>query len=237
LSTGLDLLWLKQTRGTQDWEQRRNYPVWGVGGTYTRYGIDSIYGSCIGLYPVLQVMLISGNRLEWTMRAGFGIGYVTRHYERAPGWDTLNNAIGSSVNNFTMVATDLRFRINTKWQLQAGLNFSHLSNGSMKQPNLGVNMVGAHLGLRYWPSGDQPERLDRERPRLRNRILVQARLGMAFNESGTADGPVYPTYLATVYGIVAVRAGWRSPRPARRPSHHGTPFGLLGHRARMVCAL
>lgn len=199
LSTALDIAILKQTTGTQDWEQRRHYPVWGVGASYTRYGIDSIYGSAFGIYPFLQTYLIRGKRLEWTLRGGMGIGYVTRHYTRAPEWDTLNNAIGSAVNNFTLITTDLRYRIDRHWSIQAGLNFSHLSNGAMKQPNLGVNMYGGHIGIRYWPGGDRPELTDRERPRLRNRVLAQARLGIAFNESGTTDGPIYKTYLASAY--------------------------------------
>src|SRR5690606_35841161 len=84
LSTAYELLLLKQTTGERDWEQRRRFPLWGVGLSYTNYGIDSIYGASIGLYPALQVPLVRGRSLEWTLRVGMGIGYVTRHYERAP---------------------------------------------------------------------------------------------------------------------------------------------------------
>lgn len=199
LSTAFELAVLKQTDGRYDWEQRRHYPIWGFGASYVRYGIDSIYGSAIGVYPLIQFNILRGKKIEWTFRGGMGIGYATRHYERAPTWDTLNNAIGSAINNFSLFCTDLRYRVDAHWSLQLGVNFSHLSNGAMKQPNLGINMYGAHLGLRYWPDGDEPTRIGRERPRLSNRVLLQARLGFAFNESGNADGPVYPTYLGSLY--------------------------------------
>lgn len=199
ISTAYEIILLKQTIGTKDWEQRRHYPLWGMGLSYTHYGIDSIYGNAVGLYPMLQAPIIRGKRLEWTLRAGLGVGYTTRHYSRAPEWDTLNNAIGSSINNFTMIATDVRYRLDAHWSLQAGLNFSHMSNGAIKSPNLGINMYGGHIGLRYWPGGDHPDKIVRDRPRLPNRILVQARIGMAFNESGTTDGPVYHTYLTSLY--------------------------------------
>lgn len=203
LSTAFNVALLKQTIGTKDWEQRRHYPIWGVGLTYTNYGIDSIYGSSIGLCLFAQKCIIRGKRLEWTVSGGLGLGYVTRHYERSPTWDTLNNVIGSEINNYTLMQTDLRYRIDAHWSIQAGLNFSHLSNGALKQPNLGINLYGGHIGLRYWPGGDRPTFIDRERPRLHNRVLAQARLGIAFNESGNADGPIYPTYLASGY------ASWR----------------------------
>jgi hypothetical protein len=198
-SSALELAWLKQTDGRRDWEQRRNYPLWGIGACYTHYGVDSVYGQVFGVYPMLQIPLIRGKSLEWTLRVGIGVGYATRHYERYPVWDTLNNMIGSSFNNFSLFATSLRYRLNSHWSLQTGLTFSHLSNGALKQPNLGINMYSLQLGLRYWPDGDQPERIRKDRPKLKNRILGQARLGIAFNQGGGADGPMYPTYLATVY--------------------------------------
>jgi len=199
ISTAYELDWLKQTRGTQAWEQRRKYPLWGIGAALVHYGVDSVYGNAIGVYPLLQVPIIRGKSLEWTMRAGLGIGYVSRHYERYPVWDTLDNAIGSHINNFSMIATDLRYRINSSWSLQLGLNFMHLSNGAMKQPNLGVNMAGGHIGLRYWPDGDRKPKIHSKLARLKDRVLIQARVGMAFEESGTTDGPIYHTYLSSLY--------------------------------------
>lgn len=199
LSTGIELAWCKQTIGSKVWEQRRRYPVWGVGLSVLHYGIDSIYGNAIGLYPLLQVPIIRGKSLEWTFRAGLGIGYVSRHYERAPAWDTLNNAIGSAINNFSSFATDLRYRISPHWSAQIGLSFCHLSNGAMKQPNLGINFYGAHIGLRYWINAKTLPQQHRVRPTLSNRILLQARASFAINESGTTDGPLYKTYLGSLY--------------------------------------
>ncbi len=199
-SNALELALLKQTRGAQDWEQRRSYPLWGIALKYTDYGGDHVLGSAIGLYPLLQFPLIRGKNLEWTVRGGLGIGYATSIYRRAPYWDTINNAIGSHINNFSSFSTDLRCRLNEHWSLQLGLAFSHMSNGAMKLPNLGINMYGAQLGLRYWPDGDRAEHIDRDRPRLRNRILLQLRAGGAVTEAGKTDGPLYPIYIGTVYG-------------------------------------
>ena len=206
ISTALDIAVLKQTVGTQDWEQRRHYPIWGVGATWTHYGIDSVYGQAFGVYPFLQCYIIRGKRLEWTLRAGLGIAYATRHYERAPVWDTINVAIGSHINNLSRFCTDIRYRIDEHWSMQAGLDFEHMSNGAIKQPNLGINMWGGHVGVRYWPAGDRPQRIDQERLKLRNRILVQARLGIAFNEMGNTDGPMYHTFLGSLYASKRYRS-------------------------------
>lgn len=198
-SKAVELNFVQQTFGLKEWHQGWNYPLVGLAVAYTDYGIDSVYGNCIALYPNVQLPIITGRHVEWTFRAGMGIGYATRHYQRSPDWDTLNNAIGSHLNNFTHFATDFRYRVNEHVDVQAGINFSHMSNGGFRLPNLGVNMYGAHIGLRYFPGTSQPERIERLNPPLRNRWLAQVRGGLAFNESGYTDGPLYLTYLVSAY--------------------------------------
>jgi hypothetical protein len=198
-SSVFEVNFVQQTYGKNDWEQRRHYPIIGVGLAFTDYGIDSIYGKCISFYPNLQLPIIKGKNIEWTMRAGFGLGYVTRHYERAPVFDTLNNAIGSHFNNYSFFATDLRFRLNTNLDVQLGANFSHISNAALRTPNLGVNLYGAHIGFRYFPVSSAPEKIHKKLTPLKNRWLAQIRLGIAANEYGQANGPLYPVYLVSVF--------------------------------------
>lgn len=186
-----------QTYGKQDWHQRRRYPLLGFGMTLTDYGIDSIYGKCISIYPNLQIPLLSYKNFEWTIRAGFGLGFVTRPYERTPSFDTVNTAIGSKMNNYSIFATDIRYRIDQHWDVQLGGNFSHVSNAALRAPNLGINVYGVHAGVRYFPTNGQPDKIQRSLEPLKNRWLIQARLGLAAKEAATPDGPIYPVYLVT----------------------------------------
>lgn len=198
-SYAIDINILKRTNGNKEWQVQRNYPLIGLGITYTNYGIDSIYGKCIGVYPVLELPLVKGNKLEWTLRFGYGIGYVTRHFERYPTWDTINNLIGSHINNFTMFTTQLRYKINHHVHVHMGFNFSHISNGSYELPNLGVNMYGGHVGVRYFPVTDEPQQTGRRPAQPSQRWLIQARVGMGLVEYNNVNGPRYPIYTATVY--------------------------------------
>lgn len=190
---------VQQTYGKKDWHQRRNYPKVGFGLTYTDYGIDSVYGKCLGLVPALEIPVVRFKKLEWTIRLGFGIGYVTRRYVRYPDWDTLNTVIGSHLNNYSQFVTDIRYHINKHLDIQAGANFSHISNAAFRRPNLGINLYGAHIGLRYFPVSSSPEKIKRNLPPLKSRWLIQGRLGFSANELGPPDGPLYPVYLASVY--------------------------------------
>lgn len=197
LSTGLDINLQWKTYGKKEWEQRRRYPTIGIGFTYTNYGIDSVYGRCFSIYPNIEIPIISGNRLQWTVRIGDGAAYVTRKFSRQPDFDTLNNAIGSNLNDYASFMTDVRFHINHHWDVQAGLNFSHISNASYHQPNLGINMVGGHVGIKYFPVTSRPKRITHDLKPLKNRWLGQFRATIAFNQSNAPLGPTYPIYLAT----------------------------------------
>jgi hypothetical protein len=197
ISTGVDVNFQWRKYGRKEWEQRRRYPIVGIGLTYTNYGIDSIYGHVFSIYPNIEIPIITGRRLNWTARIGDGAGFTTRHYSRLGYIDTLNNAISSTINDYASFMTDIRYNINTHWQVQAGLNFSHISNASFRQPNLGINMAGGHIGVKYYPVSSEPKRIHRELKPLRNRWLGQFRTTIAANESNAPSGPTHPIYIAT----------------------------------------
>ncbi len=200
LSGAAEVNFLWKTYGKKDWQRRRKYPTLGIGIAYTNYGNDKIYGQSIGIYPNLELPIYRSPKLEWTMRLGMGLGYISKRYSRtAPTWDTLNVAIGSHINNYTLFTSDLRYKVNSHWSLQAGINFSHMSDAAYRKPNLGINLVGAHIGVRYFPNTSNPKRTTTTPIKLRNRWLIQARQGIAMTSSGSGGGPVYPVYLSSLY--------------------------------------
>lgn len=199
LSTGTDINFQWKTYGKKEWHQRRRYPVIGIGVTYTNYGIDSIYGRAFSIFPNILIPLITGKKIEWTIRIGDGFGYITGKYSRPVPFDTINNAIGSHANDYASFMSDVRYHINDHWDVQAGINFSHISDASFHQPNLGVNLLGTHIGVKFFPVTASPKHIVRDLKPLRNRWLFQFRLTMAKVGANAPNGPSYPVYLATAY--------------------------------------
>jgi len=199
VSGALDAAFVQQTRGSRAWQQRRGYPLLGLGLTYTYYGYNDIYGQSLGLYPFLQVPIARGEKWEWTCKAGLGIGYISKHAGRAPGWDTINNISSAHFNNFTLLASDVRYHVDEHLDLQAGLTITHISNGEFRYPNLGVNMGAFHIGFRYFPVTSKPAHKETALPKLSNRWLVQARMGIGFKSMGPMQGPLYPVYMPSFF--------------------------------------
>ncbi len=199
LSTGMDVNLMLHTYGKRDWEQRRKYPTLGLAIAYTDYGLDAVYGRCVGVYPNITVPIVNGRNVEWTVRLGDGIGYVSQRYSRVAPVDTTNVAIGSHINDFAMFTTDVRYHVNSHWDFQVGAHFNHISDASYHKPNLGVNLYGVHVGLRYFPVTSRPKHIVRNLKPLKNRWLFQGRFSMAMVSSEAPGGPLYPVYLASLY--------------------------------------
>lgn len=206
ISAAVDLNFTWKTYGRKDWNQRCNFPTVGVGIMFTDYMSKNIFGRCVGVYPNIQVPFVKGERVEWTCRFGIGAAYVNKKYSLAPDYDTLNTAISSHVNAFPVLLSDVRYHVNHHWDVQAGVNFTHISNALFSEPNLGVNMVGGHIGVRYFPGTSSPEYLVRELPKLKNRWLLDVRAGIAHRRARAAGNPVKAAYL----GAISVSRRWNS---------------------------
>ena len=198
LSSAVDVNFVWQTYGKKDWHQRRNFPIIGVGINYTDYGINDVYGNCIGIYPNLQLRLLRREKLEWDLRLGNGLAYVTKKYQATEPYDTLNVAIGTNFNDFGIVMTDLRYHINKNWHVQIGANFTHISNGDYRQPNLGVNMVGLHAGVQYYPVSCHPKPIIKDLPKLKNRWLAEISMSVGYKEARAKGNPILPKYIGSV---------------------------------------
>ncbi len=199
LTTCYDVNFLWKTYGRKPWHKTRHYPVVGFGLTYIDYGMNSVYGQSIGLYTDVQMTFLRRGNWEWTFRLGDGVGYISKHYQTTPPIDTVNVAIGTHINDFGIFMTDLRYHLNNHFDLQAGAQFTHMSNGDYRNPNLGINAYGAHIGFRYAPVTSRPKHVEPDTAKTPpNHWYTELRLGIAYNEARTTGNPELPTYVVSL---------------------------------------
>ncbi len=210
-SFSTELAYMQQTNGHRAWHAAWGFPRVGFSALWAAYDAGGTprptYGSCFSLYPTLELRALSTPRLDWTVRMGAGLGWATEPYrrDRGAGSNTLNTAVGSRVNASILFFTGLRYAVAPRWSAAVGLAATHISNAAARQPNLGINTVGPYFTAGYYPGGGstRPERSAASTPDTlprRLRFTGAVRYGMAFNETGHADGPQYPAYLAAAWG-------------------------------------
>lgn len=194
----LNLFW--KTSGKKDWQIRRHRPTVGLGFALNYYDAQN-YGQSIGVYPNLQLPLLQKKDWEWTIRFGMGLGVINQYHRPfAPYWDTLNNAMGARVNNFSLLSSDLRYHLNKNIDLQVGITFTHMSSARFRLPNLGINLLGLHAGVRYFP---QAKKVKLEVPHrsveaLPNRMLLQVRQSLSMTTSESIGSALTPVVVSSI---------------------------------------
>jgi hypothetical protein len=204
LSQAAEFSWTRQSLGGKAWQQRFAFPEAGLNLAMVHYGSRQT-GQAIGFYPSISFRILGSQRLQWKFKVGGGLGIATRPWQRLPSEDTLNNVIGSRLNNFTMVQSGLHWAFHPAWSLNAGLHFYHLSNAATRPPNYGFNVLGAYAGLQFRPDRERPAPVKHAWPKEKNRLQLGMRLAWSMAEARPADGPLYPYYHASLFAAQIYR--------------------------------
>lgn len=205
--------WLLPSSGKHVWQTYWKHPSFGANLFYGNFGNPTILGFGLGVFPSLRLPLPSPKVFNCTLDIGSGVAWTNRTYHVIT--NPLNNALSLPWNNITQ----FRFLMGVKtgvlasWKL--GLSLTHLSNGHVRLPNKGVNLVGLSL-VRTMPvrsasdhtgkTSDTKEVLSTEsvveRPLLK-KWGGEVLLGLGFTEYSFEGGPPYKTYFFS--GIATYR--------------------------------
>jgi hypothetical protein len=143
--SGLGEVYYQQPVGPAGGSRRQ--PLWGLGLFHGNTGSRQYIGSMSGAYTFVQFPLLSAASFSSSLRIGGGLGWVQKPYDKNTNYK--NVLIGSHLNGYMHLLWQAEYRLSGPLFLNAGLSFSHLSNGTATLPNLGLNIPAISLGLRY----------------------------------------------------------------------------------------
>ncbi|MFN0214122.1 MAG: acyloxyacyl hydrolase [Saprospiraceae bacterium] len=119
----------------------------GVAAYYFNFDNPSVLGHCIALVPYVEPLVRPWGRLYGSCQLGLGAAYLSKVYHETRNPSNLFFSL--PISFWAMLNADIYFKVNKKWQVSAGFNYNHISNGGMKSPNKGMNFPTAHLGFQY----------------------------------------------------------------------------------------
>ncbi|RPH33526.1 MAG: hypothetical protein EHM93_04390 [Bacteroidales bacterium] len=136
------------TVGNKYWNQSYNYPRIGLGYYHSGLGNRKIYGQLDAFYLYVdRAFLNLNNRFNFGNRISFGLGHISKKFDLYS--NNYNIAIGSNLNVFLQYNFEGTVRLTSSMQMKAGVSLIHSSNGSIKEPNMGFNIVTSFVGLQY----------------------------------------------------------------------------------------
>lgn len=135
----------KATFGKHRWESEYAYPLLGLNLWYSGMGGFEELGMAFALYPSINFPIVKDDNNSLNFKIGLGIGYLTNKFDRINNYK--NFAIGSHINIAASLYSEYRRKISRRTTLTAGFGLTHFSNGSMKTPNYGLNILMATVGV------------------------------------------------------------------------------------------
>lgn len=120
----------------------------GVGISYYSFGEKRYLGDPIAAYLFQGARIAQFNsRLSLNYEWNFGVSFGWKPYNMIT--NPANHVIGSKVNAYINANVNLEWMLSQRFDLVAGLMFTHFSNGNTKLPNAGLNTTGLRMGFVY----------------------------------------------------------------------------------------
>ena len=121
------------------------YPKWGLSLNFVDFGHSSLGYSINGI-AFLEPFLVSGDKFRISGKVGAGLAYLSNPY----GSGNPLNLTNSTKVAFPLVGgVNVYYGYNDHWALKISASYRHISNGGIRQPNLGINYPVLGLTLEY----------------------------------------------------------------------------------------
>ncbi len=141
---GIMIDFVKQTHGKLEWHKAYNYPDYGAFFLYQNFNNDFL-GKMYSAGLNCNFYFLKRNL---QIKVAQGIAFATNPYNKEN--NSKNKAFGTQIlANTNIGILYKRDNLLGNFGFQAGILFTHYSNGRIKSPNSGINTFGLNLGVNY----------------------------------------------------------------------------------------
>lgn len=127
-------------------------PIYGIGLYSSTFHTD-IVGRPYALYGFVQTPFGNLNNKKWFFDYRIGLGLSGNFRPFNSENNPLNLALGSKNNVYLDFGIRTQYKINNYLRAGVGISYHHFSNGALRLPNKGVNIIPALVSLTYQPDG------------------------------------------------------------------------------------
>ncbi|WP_299429902.1 acyloxyacyl hydrolase [uncultured Maribacter sp.] len=137
-----------QSSDSESWASYYKYPTYGIGLYSGFLGNAQVFGNPSAIYGFVDFPIGNPNRRNtFSIEPSLGITYNLQEYNAEE--NPVNDAFGARAAVYFGLDLGFEYRFTRELDLTYGFDFTHFSNGSSYQPNLGLNLFGINLGIKY----------------------------------------------------------------------------------------
>jgi hypothetical protein len=149
--SGIELSILKYGLKKEAFNQIYGKPKLAVNLKLFQMNKPDTFGQSLGIIPTFDLPVISYKKLLLSARFGYGLNLNNVQYHNQNNFD--NRAISSAINFGFDLGGNLTYTFNKYLEMELNAGLYHVSNGSLKMPNGGLNIVYGSAGICYFPLG------------------------------------------------------------------------------------
>ena len=190
------------------YHQLYHFPIYGIG-VYASTFRKAAIGTPTALYGFVSVPVAPGRYRRWDLNYRISLGLASNFEPYDEENNPLNVLLGSHRNVFIDLGFQANYRLSTHFQLGAGLSFHHFSNGSMRQPNKGINLLPLSATLTYIPYRQTPDFTQVELPELDERGQIHLHYAFGIKQFTPDNRKRYFKSTVGIYWSYAVGYKWR----------------------------
>ena len=126
----------------------RTYPTayQGIGVGYHAFHNRVELGAPVSVYAFQGARIAKlSPRLSLDYEWNFGASFGWKKYHEIE--NPYNDVVGSKINAYINLGFLLNWQLNKDWNVTAGVDVAHFSDGNTNYPNSGINTVGARIGV------------------------------------------------------------------------------------------
>jgi hypothetical protein len=154
---GIGVGW--QTAGKKDWQHLFNFPSYGLSLSRLTTNYHDEMGQPMVLAAFFEAPFKRWEKssLEYHIAAGIAMGW--NKYDSIS--NNKNMITGAGNTMYIGLGARYHYWMSKQWELTAGVMLTHFSNGAIRRPNRGLNLLSPSIGVRYHLE-EKPEFLRRE---------------------------------------------------------------------------
>ena len=144
--TGIEISLGWQRNDKQSWDLCNCYPRKGLLLAYYDYD-TRVLGKSVTAAYFLEPNYRLGKRNFFSIRGAAGLSWLSNPFDslKNPG----NQSYSTLISGYLLFGVGMWVRVNNHWWLNGSVNYQHISNGGLSQPNKGINWPTVGLAVRY----------------------------------------------------------------------------------------
>ncbi|MCW5923774.1 MAG: acyloxyacyl hydrolase [Saprospiraceae bacterium] len=116
--------------------------------SYINFDNPEVLGQSVTFAGFVEPMIRPWGRFYGSVQMGLGISYLSKVYDAET--NPTNLFFSFPLSFLAMTNAYLHYKASPHWEISAGFNYNHISNGGMKLPNKGMNFPTWNAGFNYY---------------------------------------------------------------------------------------